>query len=1163
MKKLIYCLQVILLAAWILFVPLRGAAQSLASAHKAPGGLLQGKKSMKSLSALLGDLEKKYKVTFSFDRNTIKDKKVGLYSQRFTVLEDELHYVLQPLQLTFEKVGDRIYLILTEKKQVAWAETAPLAQPSPEIAIISENGQADAEKTVHGINDEIRINGRVIASGGEGLPNVNVVYKGSSIGTTTDMNGGFSLDIPDRKGTLVFTLVGYNSREVQIGNESVINITMDAEFKTIGEVVVVGYGTQRKKDLTGSVATINGKDLNKMAVASVDQALQGKLPGVLVTTNSGEPGGGMTVRVRGIGGFGNSEPLYVIDGVIITYNSSDAATNPLATLNMSDIESLNVLKDASACAIYGARAGNGVVLITTKRGKTGKARINGEMYYGVQSIAHKIDMMNAKEFAAFSNESRINGNSPVYDEFANPESLGEGTDWQDQIFQKAPMSNYQLSISGGGDKNQYFISGGYQKQDGVIKGSAFDRYSLRTNLDNQILPWLKMGTSLNLSRTGSNSLTSVNNNDKYDGVVAIALRRSPTLGVYNPDGSWAGTPAAGNNFLGQIPNPLRIATELYNPIERIRGLGNLYFDIRLMRDLVFRTSLGIDYVLSNSNGFQKLVTEESVADLSRSAYASKGTNSNILSENTLNYKHIFGKKHNVDALVGYTAQKSTYESVYAFSENHLNDVLTTVDAGSSIGRLASGNKTVTSYLSFLGRINYAYDNKYLVTANIRRDGASVFSAANKYAVFPSFSAGWRLSNENFFAPVRIVSNFMLRGSWGQTGIDGSLGVGAEYANMGTGYLYNFGGVPVNGMVQNSIANSALRWETVTQTDLGFDLGLLDNRVNVTVDYFRKEYSDMIEQRPVPSYFGIWDGPWAGGSITMPTNGATVENKGFEFAVNYENQSLKGDFRYSLGVNLTTFSNKVTNLKSPTMGGPAGVNTSQGNLTRTEEGHSVGEFYGFIVDGIFQNQDEVDKAEAVASANTAPGDYRFRDVNGDKKIDDKDKTFIGSPIPDYMYGIVGDLSYKQFDLNFSFQGVAGNQIVNVNKFITEATSGVENKSKTMLNRWTPQNPSSQYARAIYNDPNGNDRFSTRHVEDGSFFRLRSLQLGYKLPSALINRISLSMVRVYVSAQNVFTITKYSGYNPDIGSQKQSNASSGLDNTIYPQSRSIVGGIQVSF
>jgi TonB-linked SusC/RagA family outer membrane protein len=1117
----------------------------------------------KSLGTVLTQLEKKYKVSFSFDLKTIRDKKVNTdEKKKFSSVDAELDYLLPPLHLLFEKLDPKLYLILPDQKE---QPAIPVKSPGGtstssfyENAALEPNPQKQLTTAIEVTS--INITGKVTSASGEALEKVSVLLKGTALGTSTDKDGNYTLNAPDGKGTLQFSLVGYIPREVEIADRSSISVSLEPDFRAMNDVVVVGYGTQRKKDLTGSVGIVSGAELNKIAVASVDQALQGKLAGVMVTTNSGEPGGGTTVRVRGVGGFGNSEPLYVIDGVIITYSSSDSYSNPLATLNMADIESINVLKDASASAIYGARAGNGVVLITTKRGKIGKARINAEAYYGVQSVTRKMDLMNAKEIAQFSNESRIAAALPIYAPFTNPESLGEGVDWQDQIYRNANMSNYQLSISGGSDKSQYFISGGYQKQDGIIKGSSFDRYSLRVNLDNQLTSWLKMGNNITISRTSSNSLTNVNNNDKFDGVVAIALRRSPTLAIYNPDGTWAGTPSAGIAYLGNVANPLRIATEMNKPNERIRGLGNLFFDVKLMRDLTFRTSLGIDYVLINASEFQKQVTEESVQDLSRSASASKTTNSNILSENTLNYKKVFGSKHSVDVLAGYTTQKATYENVYAYSENHLNDVLTTVDAGSSIGRLASGSKSIVSYVSYLARVNYAFDEKYLLTANIRRDGASVFSSENKFAVFPSFSAGWRISKEKFMQNLPAISNLMLRGSWGQTGIDGSLGVGAEYAIMGTGYLYNFNGIPVNGMVQTSIPNSSLKWETVTQTDFGFDLGLFYNKINITADYFQKHFSDMIEQRPIPSYFGIWDGPWAGGSITQAMNGASVDNKGFEFSLNYDNQAPTGDFNYGLGVNFTTYSNKVVELESATSGGSAGVNITQGFLTRTEKGYSVGEFYGFIVDGIFQSKDEILKSP-FQKTNTAPGDYKFRDINNDNKIDDKDKTFIGSPIPDFAYGITGNLSYRQFDLNVAFQGVSGNEIVNVNKFMTESVSSSENKSRTMLNRWTVSNPGATHARTIATDPNENDRFSSRHVEDGSFFRLRNIQLGYKLPVRLINKIALSNVRIYLSAQNVFTITKYSGYNPDIGSQKQSNASSGLDNTIYPQAKSIIGGIQI--
>ena len=1117
----------------------------------------------KTLKSILKDLERKYKVSFSYDRNTVEDKLVKADSTRFSSLPEELDHLLQPLGLYFEKLEDRIYLILPNRNK----NRHESSDPHLFHAGISSVESPKEENVVSSLpSAALSVRGRVTSGNNEPLPGVSVQLKGTAIGAVTKNDGRYQLAVPDGKGTLVFSYMGYLTQEINVDNRTHIDIALQQDLKMMGEVVVVGYGTQQKKDLTGAVASISGKDLVRSTGTSVDQALQGKVAGVYVTTNSGEPGGGLSVRVRGMGGFGGSEPLYVVDGVIITYGDNSTSNNPLATLNMADIESINVLKDASASAIYGARAGNGVVIITTKRGKAGKPKLSFDAYYGFQKVVRELDLMNASEYAAFSNESRTAAEQPVHPKFANPSSLGEGTNWQDAIFETAATQNYQLSVSGGSENSQYFISGGYQSQDGIITGSKFTRYSLRINLDNQVTNWLKLGNSLTLTRTLNRSLTN-GNGDKFGGIIAQALRRSPTLPVYGPGGEWAGPDAEDRPIVGDIYNPVRVAAMTNNPNERLRALGNLFLELQLARGLTFKSSLGLDYVLTNFNQFKPAFTEGVLQNNIPEAFSSKATLANILSEHTLNYKKKFGTQHSLEVLAGYTAQLSTYEYVSALSHNQLTSDIITVDAGETTNRLASGNKSQTSYVSLLGRVNYSFADKYLFTANLRRDGSSVFSSLNKYAVFPSFSAGWRLSEEDFIKNIPFISDMKLRGSWGQVGIDGSLGVGAEYATIASGYLYNFGGKPVSGMAANRIPNSNLKWETVTQTDVGLDLDLFRNSVNITADYFVKRYTDMITQKFIPLYGGIVSDEYYTNKVSQPVNSATVNNKGVEFSVNY--QHSKGDFGYNIGVNLTTFTNKVVKLEDDIIGGSTG-NTSQGNLTRTRQGRSVGEFYGFVTDGIFQNKEEVDAANALGdpavpfiSSGTAPGDFRFKDINHDNVIDDNDKVFIGNPIPDFTYGLNANFTYRQFDLNIFFQGVQGNQIVNVNRFITESSTGTENKSTDMLQRWTPGNHSNSYPRAINTDPNFNDRFSNRFVEDGSYLRLRNLQLGYKLPPSLLEKISLAAVRFYVTAENLFTITKYKGYNPDIGAQNQQNINNGLDNTIYPQSITFLGGISVGF
>jgi TonB-linked SusC/RagA family outer membrane protein len=575
--------------------------------------------------------------------------------------------------------------------------------------------------------------------------------------------------------------------------------------------------------------------------------------------------------------------------------------------------------------------------------------------------------------------------------------------------------------------------------------------------------------------------------------------------------------------------------------------------------------VGVDYVINNLNEFNASSIEGALPVNESSAYSSKSTHANLLSENTLTYKKEMGQ-HHIEVLAGYTAQLNTTESVDAFSKGHLNTQVITVNAGSPNDRLAHAAKYESSYASLLGRINYSFNDKYLFTANIRRDGSSVFSSENKYGIFPSFSAGWRISQEAFMAGLPFISDLKLRGSWGQVGIDGGLG-GSEYATIGSGYLYNFGGIVVPGLTPNVIPNPGLKWETVSQTDFGIDVSILNNKLNLTADYFEKKYSDMITQKVVPIYGGI-STPDAGGTVSQSVNSANVTNKGFELAINFQNKV--GILYYNIGANFTTFNNKVVKLEDYLVGGNTG-NTPQGMLTRTQEGNSVGEFYGWVVDGIFQNAGEVnaaneldkDPATYYQTPLTAPGDIRFKDLNGDNVISDKDRTFIGSPIPKFVYALNGELKMLQFDLNFSLQGSQGNKIINANRFVTESSAGTQNKSSVMLNRWTPANPSNTVPRVNFTDPNFNDRPSDRFVEDGSYVRLRSIQLGYSLQSKVIQRAKLSSVRLYLTATNLFTITDYTGYNPDIGSQNNQNMNNGVDDTIYPQNRSVLAGISIGF
>lgn len=1173
---------------WLLLTTILGsiyspfvAAQEYASAHAAmPPPTNRTDLSLserRSLKDILFSLETVYHVSFNYDARVLQEIYIN---EKFSwdkkeKLEKVLSRLFENFQLTFQRIDKSNYLILVKEKTQQTGSTSdvfsqPLRNDLQEAVFARSIGSS-----LLNIQDyaEFVITGTVTSETGEALPGVNILLKGTNQGSTTDSNGSYSITLSDGDGTLVFSFIGYTTVELPINNRSKIDVSLHPDIKTLNEVVIVGYGSQEQKDVTGAIASLSGEKLAPSAVSSVDQALQGRLSGVYVTTNSGEPGGGLSIRVRGMGGLGVSEPLYVIDGVIVTYSASsipgykESANNPLATLNMADIESINVLKDASASAIYGARAGNGVVIITTKRGKEGKPRLTFDSYYGIQHVDNKLDMMDATAYARFSNDARSAAALGTHAKFSNPNTLGAGTDWQDAIFRSAPIQNHQLSLSGGNDKTQYYLSAGYMKQDGIIIGSSFDRYSFRLNLDNKVNTWLKVGNSLTISRTYNQSLTN-NNGDRYAGIVAQALRRSPTLGIYAADGGWAGPDASDLPFVGTINNPVMLATLNNEPNERIRALGNIYAEANILKNFTFRTNVGVDYLLNNFNRFRPSFTEGALGNNKPEAVSTKSTLANILAENTLTYRQTFNNKHRIEALAGYTAQLSTSEYVSALSFFHTTNEVTTINAGQpDPARQASGGKNQTSYASYLGRINYSFADKYLLTANVRRDGSSVFTSSNKYGVFPSFSAGWRISEEEFAKQLPALSDLKLRVSWGQVGIDGSLGIGTEYATIGSGYKYNFDGTVVNGMAANRVPNTNLKWETVTQTNVGVDMGLFDNRLNVTADYFIKQYEDMITQKRIPVYSGMVSDEYYENAISQPVNSASVENKGIELAINYQNGLAHG-FSYNLGINLTTFSNKVKKLEEDIVAGSTG-NSDPGNLTRTTEGRSVGEFYGYVTDGIFRNEAEVDAVNALdndpstyfQNSGTAPGDIRYMDLNGDNHIDDKDRTYIGSAIPDFVYGFNASFEYMRFDLNLLFQGVRGNEIVNVNRYITESSTDGENKGKDMINRWTETNADSSFPRAISSDPNDNDRASDQFIEDGSYLRLKNIQLGYRLPSSLTNRISLSSVRIYLSTQNLWTATEYSGYNPDIGAQGQNNLNNGIDNTTYPNSITFLGGINI--
>lgn len=1048
------------------------------------------------------------------------------------------------------------------------------------IESLNENNQ----KVIKVIIQTRNISGQVISSeDGSGLPGVNVVVKETNNGTITNIDGEYSLEISEgleasEGATLVFSSVGYMTREVEIGNRSVIDVTMKEDVQQLKELVVVGYGSQERKDITGAVSSVKAESIEKLAIQSLDQALQGQAAGVLVTQNTGEPGGNISVRIRGVGSFGNNEPLYVIDGFPVFNDNgrvgsagfSDNDFNSLSMINPKDIESIEILKDASAAAIYGARAANGVVLITTKRGRAGEAKVTFSSDIGIQEAWRVPEFLNAPEFAELANEaytSTINPDTgepfPVYSKWAewaaNPDSLGPGTNWMDQIFRSGLMQDYNLSVQGGSEKLKAAFTLNYFDQEGILIESGFERYSLRGNLDYQASDKLKLGTSSTISYSNQQVFRSGN---FANGLFNIAQMLLPTIG---PTDFIEGPSLYISTGLRNVSFRAR---ELENNLNTIRALNTAFADFEILPGLNYKINVGADMILSNSERWDPKFERGLVNNVNASSWSRRSQDISWLMENTLTYNKTFAERHNLSLLVGQTAQRSEFSAISASGEDFPNNDLRAISVSNSELRGANGGGTRWALASYIGRANYNFNDKYLFSASIRVDGSSRFGSENRWGTFPSFSAGWRLSEEPFFN-VGWVDDIKFRGSWGQLGSD-RIGNFNYLTTFSANTEYTLGGEaqsPVTGVSLARLGNPRLRWETSTQTDIGVDVALFDGRVTLVADYYIKETTDLLVNVPIPGSAGIPSNP--------TVNAGSVRNSGLEVALGYRNDI--GDFSYDVNLNFATINNEVTSIGAgqPINGGQSG----QGRFepTRTEVGQPIGYYYGFIVDGIYQTPGDL--ADVDDFRNPVPGDFMFRDINGrdengniinepDGRIDFDDRTFLGSPVPDFNYGLNINLKYKSFDLNIFGQGVQGNEIFSLIKQQTWQISyfngnGVTNSVREMMNRWTGPGTSNSIPRVAYQEVNNYPFSSQFYVEDGSFMRLRNLQLGYTLPSTLTSIIGVTGVRVYVGAQNLFTITNYSGFDPEVGDRNQSPLSSGIDYGNYPLPRTYRVGANIKF
>jgi TonB-dependent starch-binding outer membrane protein SusC len=1012
------------------------------------------------------------------------------------------------------------------------------------------------------------VTGRIVSADGEGIPGVTVVVKGTSTGTVTDSSGNYSISAPS-DAILVYSYLGYVSQEVPVGSQSTMNITLASDSKA-DEVVVIGYGTQKRKEVTGSVGSVSGEDIRKMPVSSFDQAMQGRIAGVNVTQSSGAPGAAVSVQIRGgsaISATRTSEPLYIIDGFIVQNdnNATDASangrnaggnTNALSTINASDIESIEVLKDAAAAAVYGARAGNGVVIITTKRGMPGKTKINYETYTGVQKVWKTLDLLDAQQNATLNNEAHLNSIDTNYNKklvaaYADPASLGKGTDWQKEMFRTAPIRNHYLSLQGGSKTAHFFVSGGYFKQEGTMIGTGFNRATVKINSDIKAGKKFKFGESLILSRTWNQREPWTQDRSQIEQMIKM----TPNNPVYNSanEGGFAGPSPLENDAI----NPVAQAKLLQNISNRSRVMGSVYGEFEILKNLKYKLNVGADYILGTGYQFTPtffMATTNNNNNSNASLFQFSNTSFSRLLENTLSYNKKLGK-NDIAFVGGYTEQAVTSQGL-DITTNGLpsNNVKNPGSGAGGSSVQIGGINNEYAIRSLFGRVNYAFNEKYLLSASMRRDGSSNFGPHNRYGVFSSVSAGWIISNENFMANVKQVSNLKLRGSWGQLGNDN---IGAyQYSNtLATGANYLVGGTLANGLTSLSLGNPNIKWETTKTTNIGIDLGLFTNKIIFTADYFVKNTTGLLVQVPLPMSFGVPNAPYQ--------NAGDVRNKGIELALRYQKNT--GDLQYSFGANFTSIRNRVTSLGgSAPIEGYNNASAATGNITRTEVGQPIGYFYGYKTAGIFQSDAEV--AAYGLQPNAKAGDIKFVDTNGDGKLDANDRVKIGSALPKFTYGFNAAASYKGFDINMFFQGVYGNDIYNLTRYWTENMGGTGNfnNGAQTLNHWSPTNTNTDIPRAVSGDPNGNLRVSDRFVEKGSYLRLKNIQIGYTIPNkAFLTNLGVSKIRVYVSSLNLFTITKYSGFDPEVAPSNQNNLSRGIDFGNYPQARSFLVGLQVGF
>lgn len=971
---------------------------------------------------------------------------------------------------------------------------------------------------------QITVQGVVKDQTGETVIGASVMEKGTTNGTITGIDGDFSLNMSPN-GTLVVSFVGYKTQEVQVKGQKQLQVVLSEDAEMLDEVVVIGYGTMKKSDLTGAVSSIGNKDIKDSPVSNLGQAIQGKISGVQIV-DAGKPGDNVSIKIRGLGSINNCDPLVVIDGV-----PTDLG---LSSLNMADVERLDVLKDASATAIYGSRGANGVVMITTKRGTEGKGKLAVSANYSFQNATNVPSLLNAAQYAELSNDMMVNSGRNPNPEWANPSELGAGTDWMDELLRTGVMQNYTVSYSGGNEKSHYYVSGGFLDQSGIVKSVNYRRFTFQSNSDAQVLKWLKFSNNITFSADTKKS-------GSYN--IGDALKALPIYPVKNEDGSWSG-PDGNSEWYGSTRNPIGPTELNKSQTDGYNFLANLTAELTFTKWLKFKSTFGYDAKFWFIDNFTPKYNWKPTPTEETSRYKSDNKSFTYLWDNYFLFDHTFAEKHRVGLMAGMSAQWNTNDYLNAQKNVFMFDNVHEMDNGEEMYAIG-GNETEWALLSYMARVNYSYEDRYLLTATIRRDGSSRFGKKHRWGTFPSVSVAWRASQEKWFPKNDYINDLKVRAGYGVTGSQASVGNYSYLASYNTS-VYPFGISSGNqtALVSSTLANPYIHWEEVAQTNIGFDASLFNSRVMFSFDAYLKETRDMLVKASIPITSGFED------TTTTYTNAGKVRNQGIEMSLHTIN--LTGELGWETNVTATYNKNKIKDLNSDVPYYINQINNSY--VTMLAKDYPINVFYGYVTDGIFQNQSEVNTHAVQPGAE--PGDIRFRDLNNDGVINDSDRTVIGNPNPSWLFSMNNSLSYKGFELSVFLQGIAGNKIYNANNIDNTGMAAAYSQTTDVLKRWQGEGTSNSMPRAVFGDPNQNTRVSDRFVENGSYLRLKNITLSYTFPKQWLQKAQIENARLSLSCENVATITGYSGFDPEVGIN-------GIDQNRYPISRTFSLGLNFNF